>query len=160
MRPPFDDAPVEIDRGLAELIAELWTLGAITSNCCENLSGRATITFEDAPSAELFLEAVISETRPAWPDQVEVESLYNRIAAFTDDEPDDWQAFRKRRMWTLKAQAHEFGCLRHGPDHFASGAEVLIAVTVNFPVADVPVALEAVRAANERRGRAAFSDSP
>lgn len=153
MQSPFEDTPVDIDQGLVELIAELWALGAVTSGCCENLGGRATITFEDASSAERFLEAVISETRPVRPEQVEMESIYNRVAGFTDDEPDDWQAFRKRRMWTLEAQVHEFGCLRNGPDRFAPGAEALIAITVNFPVADVSVALESVRAVNHRHGR-------
>ena len=162
MMPPFygaEEEPADIDLGLAELIAQLWGLGAITSGACENQDGLAYIAFEDAGSAERFLEAVANYARPERPDQVDDESLYNRVSLFSDTEPDDWQTYRKRRQWRLKAMVQEFGMLRDGPDQFAEGSEFVIGITVLFPTTDIDVALKAVRATNAAARREVSVDT-
>ena len=147
MMPPWDDEPVDIDQGLAELIAQLWARGCLTNGCCENQDGIVYIAFDEAESAERFLTTVAHHHRPAGPADVDDGSLYNRISDFGDSEPDDWQEFRKRRLWRLKAMVHEWGCLANGPDVFTEG-EFVIGITVFFPRTDLDAALEAVRAAN------------
>lgn len=151
MMPPWDDEAVDVDRGLAELIAHLWAHGCVTNGCCENQDGIIYIAFDESESAERFLTTVAHHHRPDRPAEVDDESLYNRIANFSDTEPDDWQEFRKRREWRLKAMAQEWGCLADGPEVFTDG-ELVIGITVFFPRADLGAALDAVRAANAAAG--------
>jgi hypothetical protein len=153
MLPPFarpGEDPADSDVGMTELVAQLWALGAITTDCCEDFGGRATVTFEDAASAEMFIDTVLRAHRPAALVDVEPESLYNRIVML-GEEPDDRQAFRKRRMWRLEAGVREYGVVGDD-DQLHPDAELIVAVTVNFPVADLEAANAAVRAANQKRG--------
>jgi hypothetical protein len=158
MLPPWDDEAVDVDQGLAELIAQLWALGCLTNGCCENQDGIVYIAFDDTDSAERFLTTVALHHRPALPADVDDESLYARISGFSDTEPDDWQEFRKRRMWRLNAMVQEWGNLADGPDVFTEG-EFVIGITVFFPRSDLGAALEAVRAANHKSGNEVTVDT-
>lgn len=156
MRGPWfgkGDEPVEVDLGVAELIAQLWALGCVTTGACQNQRGLAYIAFEDADSAERFLKVVALHHRPDRPDAADHEGIYERISDVMDSEPDDWQAYRKSRRWRLKAQAREYGAFTEGDDRYAHETDFIVMITVIFPPEDIAAAEIALRSVNAAAGR-------
>jgi hypothetical protein len=126
-----DGKSAEIDEEIAPLVLELWRANLWTVSSCQDVRGRVHIDFADWAAAEAFVNLVVGERSS------DVESLYSRIVV--DDEPDDWEQFRRRRVW-------EFGGGRP-IDYAATGQPDLgfWCVAVMFPRNDLELVFQRVR---------------
>lgn len=140
VRIEHDGKSAEIDEEIAPLVLELWRAYLWTVSSCQDVRGRVHIDFEDSATAEAFVNVVVGERSG------DVESLYNRIVL--DDEPDDWEHFRRRRVW-------EFGGGR--PIDYADTGQPDLAfwcVAVMFPRDDLELVLQRVREFNAAKSGA------
>lgn len=131
----YEGERAEIDTEIAPLIRELWRHRISTVTSCQNVRGRVLVEFADPDAALLFLEIVAPYDESA-------ESIYNRIVI--REEPDDWQRFRRDRVWRLEAGRP----VDMSDESTAEGTHVPrfeMPVCVLFPRADLPNVLAALQ---------------
>jgi len=121
----------DVDEEIAPLLLELWRANLWTIASCQDLGGRVSIEFEDGRTAETFLN-LVSDGRSS-----DVDSIYNRIVV--EEEPDDWEYFRRHRIWEYGA-GRPIDYAETGPPDFEFWG-----VAVRFPRSDLDEALRRVR---------------
>jgi hypothetical protein len=121
----------DVDEQIAPLLLELWRANLWTIASCQDLGGRVSIEFEDGRTAETFLNLVAGERSS------NVDSIYNRI--IVDEEPDDWEYFRRHRIWEYGA-GRPIDYAETGPPDFEFWG-----VAVRFPRGDLDEVLRRVR---------------
>ena len=139
------DMDADIDVGIAPLIEEIWRAEIVTINSCQEAQpGVAGIVFLTAEHAEAFLDIVAGEFDD------DDDSLYNRIlqARSADDEDQDgrWIFIVDLHDESLDWQERPDGTLdvrSTGSPHFG------FSISIGFPVMDIPVLVERMRAHNE-----------
>jgi hypothetical protein len=117
---------LEIDEQIADLVKGLWAIGITTVSSCQGSATRkAHVTFADIDGAEVFLTLVAGE------EDEDSESLWSRIT--WDNEPDDWESWRKDRRW------------RYYPDLNNDEEGMFFAsMHVTFPASDLAAATDRV----------------
>lgn len=116
------------------LVLDLWRAGLETVSSCQDRHGRVSIDFADAATAEEFLNIVCGER------STDLESIYNRIVV--DEEPDDWERFRRHRQWLVGGGA---------PIDYETAGQTAIGlwcVDVSFPRSDLAEVERRLRAHN------------
>ncbi len=121
----------DVDEQIAPLVLELWRANLLTIASCQDLGGRVSIEFEDGRTAETFLNLVAGERSS------DVDSIYNRI--IVEEEPDDWEYFRRHRIWEYEA-GRPIDYAEAGPPDFEFWG-----VAVRFPHGDLDEVLRRVR---------------
>ncbi len=146
----LDGEQTPIDTELAPLIEAVRDAGLRTVSCCQaGLGGKTIIDFDAVEDAAVFLAIAATDF------SLEVESLWNRM--FVEDEPDDWEAFRRERMWRVHAGMHDYSVVYEDPDaddkHLVrSGpASIDFMIGVEFPPSDIPALTRLVRTYNAEK---------
>jgi hypothetical protein len=78
---PYGGTTVEVDEGLAELLAVVWAHGATTTASCESdPDGLASVTFASADDAVILLNLATDEDTPELPGWTYEAEAVNRAA--------------------------------------------------------------------------------
>lgn len=144
----LDGEPTAIDSELAPLIEAIRDAGLVTiSSCQSGLGGKSIIDFDSVEDAAVFLAIAATDF------SLDLESLWNRM--FVEDEPDDWEAFRRDRMWKVHAGMHDYSLVFEDPDaenkrlvRLGGGASIDFGIGVEFPPTDIPALVELVKIHN------------
>ncbi|MFV2062342.1 MAG: hypothetical protein ACC726_02370 [Chloroflexota bacterium] len=149
MQVVLDGEPTPIDEEIAPLVEAVAQAGLVTTSSCQRgLGGRAILDFDSVEDAAVFLAVAAQDF------SLDVASLWNRI--FVENEPEEWQHFRRERMWTVSASAQDHS-VEYGTD--ADGNEVLertrpaaidFRIGVAFPPSDIPTITELILQHNAR----------
>lgn len=139
--------PTPIDVEIAPLVLEINRAGLETADSCQQgWDGRAHIGFRWADDAAQFLAIVGGDVSS------DTESLWSRITR--EDEPaEDWERFRRERMWSYTAGAYDLSAifegegdderlLRRGDPAYGFG------IGVGFPPSDIPDLVAALQRYN------------
>jgi hypothetical protein len=126
---------VEVDAGIADLLADLWAIDIETDMSCEDVDGCVWLSFPSGFYAERFLTHVLDgEVLPDDPFQpADLEGLVNRVSPMVEPVHDEDRAF-ERRCW--RWQLLPIVC----PD----GPQLTVGVW--FPHSDLPLVRERIRA--------------
>jgi hypothetical protein len=159
----IDGEPTRIDEDLGPLIAALNAGGLRTISCCQqSLDGYTHVDFDSVDDAAVFLSMVAAEF------STDYESLWNRVTR--DGEPEnDWERFRRTRMWRYSASATDFSVRHQGVGEGRTlvrdrPAAFDFSIGVAFPPSDIPevtrlvVAAAASSTADPPRGPASEQD--
>ena len=134
----------EIDVEIAPFILELWTADIWTSSSCQDSGeepGRVSVAIDEAADAARFLSIASGEYSE------ETESLYNRIVAA--HEPEDWERFRRDRVWHFYADAFDIHGSDKSPIEDPWAARMIdFAITVTFPRSDLDEVVAQLRRYN------------
>ncbi|NKB72859.1 MAG: hypothetical protein GKR89_37800 [Candidatus Latescibacteria bacterium] len=137
---PLLGATIEVDEGLANLLQGLWVLGIRTENSCqENRPGVMWIEFPCEDAARFLNLVAAGRDRD--------RELYDRMMEFSGAD-----------NWTYRVLPSDRALRRDedsGRDLFEGASEIVLDISVRFPVADYDQIVQRLEAAvhKQREGR-------
>lgn len=125
---PASNHVVEVDEGIAPLIQDLWSLGIVTCNSCqENKPGIVWIEFHTAEDVEAFLMRIVSGLDPVNSPQAD-KWLYSRVMGASGGwqytaHPHDAREYIDEENGTLELNSSE-------------SCAIELSISIRFPIGD------------------------